>query len=122
MIFLTSFTGSVEIRHTGVPLDAKPLSQRLAGTIGVRLGDQDFARRERVRELFVDGGEVPARKKSRDQREIGGKHLGLIAERFEPSEFMGLLAMPTLSYEKQRIPTTVSVPHPGYIYSLQNRS
>jgi hypothetical protein len=121
MIFLTSCTESVMVRLTGVPLDAKPLSQRLAGTVGVRLGDQDFARRERVRELFVDGGEVPARI-ARNERKIGCEHLKLIANRFEPSEFMGLLAMPTLPYEKQRIPTTVSVPHPGNVYNLQNRS
>jgi hypothetical protein len=90
------------VRLTGVPLDAKPLSQRLAGSVGVRLGDQDFTGRERICELFVDGGEVPARKKSKDQREIGGKHLGLIANRFEPSEFMGLLAMPTLRIRKKQ--------------------
>lgn len=68
------------VRHTGVPLDAKPLSQRLAGTVCVRLGDQDFARRERICELVVDGGEVPKRR-AKNEREIGGKHLGLIANR-----------------------------------------
>lgn len=78
------------IRLTGVPLNAKPLSQRLASTVGIRLGDQDFARRERVRELFVDGGEVPARKKSKDQKGTGYKHLKLIANRFEPFRAHGL--------------------------------